>query len=309
MPTVSVIMNCYNGEKFLREAIDSVYAQTYKDWEIVLWDDASTDGTERIARSYDDKLRYFRGEKSPGLGHARNLALRQARGEFLAFLDQDDLWLPSKLEKQVPLFEAPEVGLVFSDSIFFDSAGKEERLYGKLKYHFGECFADLLRGNFLSIETVVIRRSALDALDSWFDPGFNLCEEYDLFMRIAYKWKIAVVDQPLARWRMHSSSLTWKSQERGVEERNLILSKFRKIFPGFSEEYAREISIYTEFSSIFKAKNSWKSRGAGEARRILIPIMFKNRKAFAWFFLTFFSPETVSYVTSKLIRRGAVYPV
>src|SRR5437868_4501867 len=101
-PLVSVIMNCLNGEQFLRDAIDSVIAQTYANWEIVFWDNASTDASASIAQSYhDDRIRYFRGDSTVPLGHARNLAIQKSRGTFIAFLDCDDLWLPTKLEKQL----------------------------------------------------------------------------------------------------------------------------------------------------------------------------------------------------------------
>ena len=107
-PLVSIIMNCWNCEKYLREALDSVYAQTYPHWEIIFWDNASTDQSGEMARSYDHRLRYFKGEVTIPLGAARNKALEQAKGEFIAFLDCDDAWLPEKLEKQIPLFADPQ---------------------------------------------------------------------------------------------------------------------------------------------------------------------------------------------------------
>jgi len=124
MPEVSVIMNCLNCAKFLREAIDSVYAQNYQDWEIILWDNASTDNSADIAKSYDSKLRYFRGEHTIPLGYARNMALEKANGTYVAFLDCDDLWLPEKLETQIELLKKnPEVALVFSNSYVIDMSG------------------------------------------------------------------------------------------------------------------------------------------------------------------------------------------
>ena len=95
-PLVSVIMNCYNGDRFLRQAIDSVYCQTYDNWEIIFWDNASTDSSAKIARSYDDKIRYFLATKNTPLGEARNLALNKASGKYVAFLDCDDLYFPNK---------------------------------------------------------------------------------------------------------------------------------------------------------------------------------------------------------------------
>ena len=96
---VSIIMNCYNGEKYLREAIDSVYAQSYKHWEIIFWDNASTDRTSQIAQSYDSRLRYFRAKVNTHLGPARNMALEKAKTTYIAFLDSDDIYLPNTLSR------------------------------------------------------------------------------------------------------------------------------------------------------------------------------------------------------------------
>ena len=104
-PLVSIIMNCYNSGRFLKEAIDSVYAQTYSNWEIIFWDNASTDNSSDIAQKYDDRLKYYRNSKTTEIGEARNLALSKVSGNYLAFLDCDDLWMPNKLNLQVDLLE------------------------------------------------------------------------------------------------------------------------------------------------------------------------------------------------------------
>ena len=103
-PLVSVIMNCHNGEQFLREAIDSIYEQTYQNWEIIFWDNASTDNSAAIAQSYDNRLRYYLSAGFTSLGMARELAVQKSNGEYVAFLDCDDFWHHSKLSMQMPLF-------------------------------------------------------------------------------------------------------------------------------------------------------------------------------------------------------------
>ena len=109
-PLVSVIINCYNGQKYLSEAVNSVLSQTYKNWEIIFWDNQSTDGSARIFKNFEDsRLRYFYSPTHTLLYEARNYAIDQASGEFLAFLDVDDWWCPDKLEKQIPLFTDDEV--------------------------------------------------------------------------------------------------------------------------------------------------------------------------------------------------------
>ena len=111
-PLVSVIMNCFNGERYLRDSIDSVISQTYKNWEIIFWDNQSNDKSAKIFKNYkDDRLKYYCAPSHiEVLYRARNYALKKAKGEFIAFLDVDDWWLPEKLEKQIPLFDDPKVG-------------------------------------------------------------------------------------------------------------------------------------------------------------------------------------------------------
>jgi len=162
-PLVSILMNCYNGACYLREAIDSVMGQTYRKWELIFWDNQSTDNSASICRSYDDsRIRYFRALNHTNLGAARALALQQAKGEFIAVLDTDDLWLPRKLELQVPMFVCPEVGIVIADTIFFDGSGQEMQLYKLSPPPQGYVFRELITRYFVSLETVILRKRAVD---------------------------------------------------------------------------------------------------------------------------------------------------
>lgn len=270
LPLVSIIMNCLDSEKYLREAIDSVYAQTCPNWEIVFWDNASRDASAGIAQSYrDGRLRYFRGETTVPLGHARNLAIRQSRGEFIAFLDCDDLWMPQKLEKQIPLFLADrEVGLVYSDTYFFNDSGSQKRLYAdKLPYR-GHRFADLLNRYVISLETAVLRKAALDSLDHWFDEDFNMIEEYDLFVRIGLDWKVDFVPEVLAKWRVHGESWSWKFPDSFVLEKRGMLEKLQAL-PKIQREHARDMAAAWQEQILSEATVHWK-RGDGLAARRII---------------------------------------
>ena len=141
---VSIIMNCYNSEMYLRQSIDSVYNQSYYNWELIIWDNQSTDSTAQIANSYNDKrIRYFLAEKHTPLGEARNMAIEKSTGEIIAFLDSDDLWLPKKLEKQIILFDNEKVGIAICDTIFFNQKGKNKQLYRKKKPLMGMVFREL----------------------------------------------------------------------------------------------------------------------------------------------------------------------
>ena len=122
-PLVSIIINCFNGEKYLHKALDSIITQTYKNWEIILWDNRSTDKSAEIFNKYNDsRFKYYYAPlHTDVLYEAKNYALKKAKGDFLAFLDVDDWWLPNKLKNQMPMFNDPKVGLVYGNFwIFFE---------------------------------------------------------------------------------------------------------------------------------------------------------------------------------------------
>lgn len=210
MPTVSVIMNCYNSARYLAEAIDSVVAQTFDDWEIVFWDNQSIDDSPKIARRYEPKLRYFRGEKFLPLGAARNEAIAVCQGEFIAILDCDDLWMPTKLAKQVDLIRSDaRIGLVFADC---DIVNKDAEVLGSYFDRTPPPVSAALIGllsnrNFIPCPTVLMRREALQKVGG-FDPSLRYSEEYELFLRIAQSYDFAHVNERLAKFRIHGGNLT-----------------------------------------------------------------------------------------------------
>jgi len=282
-------MNCFNSDKYLREAIECVYAQTCSDWEIVFWDNASTDTSATIAQSYNSKLHYFRGERTVPLGEARNLALTKARGDFIAFLDCDDLWLPNKLTGQLPLFEQnSKVGIVISDTIFFKGNKEVKQLYAKSKPPTGNVFQALLTNYFISLETAIVRRSALESLNHWFDNRFNMVEESDLFTRIAHDWELAYVDQVLAKWRMHDSNWSYLKKDLAVQEKQLLLDKFCRLYSDFNVQFAAEIEMIKSQISLRSAKLSWENNKKSEARESLRPYLSSSRRHRLIYVLTFF---------------------
>lgn len=294
---VSVIMNCLNCEKYLKEAIDSVYNQTYSDWEIIFWDNASTDKSGEIARGYDHRVYYYRGEDTVPLGEARNKAIEKANGELIAFLDCDDVWMPDKLEKQVRLFDDPEVGLAFSDAYFFNEKGIIKQIYKTRPYKTGFCFGPLLEDYFIVMVTSVLRKKALDGLDHWFDSRFNMIEEYDLFLRVAQNWKLAMVDEPLAKWRVHENSWTFRKMDMFAEETLQMLDSFREINPDFESLYAKEIETVLRNSDVTRAMHLIRSGRSKEARSYLHRHKFFGIKHFALYCLSY-----TPWIFSKIFK-------
>lgn len=278
IPKVSVIMNCYNGEKYLKEAIDSVYLQTYQNWEIIFWDNASTDNSSEIARNYDGKLRYFLGEKTVPLYAARNYALEKSRGEYIAILDCDDIWLPAKLEEQIPLLEKnKEIGLVYSDAIRFNERGKEKRSFVSKKPYRGNIFSELLLCNFINTQTVVIRKNVFDSLNYWFDNRLTIAGDLDAYLRISHKWTVDYIDKPLVRYRVHNASTTYKEgRERMITELDLMMENLKNTINGFENKYHKELESLKMKRDVHLSLLDWQRGNKKQARRRIRMVFHGN---------------------------------
>lgn len=228
-PTFSVIINCLNAEKYLREAIDSVYAQTFSDWEIILWDNCSTDRTAEIAQGYDQRLKYFRGEKTIPLGAARNRAIEKSTGKCIAFLDSDDWWFETKLEKCMQAFSDEKIGLVYGNCTIFYSNGKKKALYlDTWEPPKGKIFAKLMEHPFINFQTVVVRRDHIQKMDHWFDESFEVAEDLDFLLRFSLLADAICLQEKLCAYRIHSNSFTWKKSSSFIDEKLRILDKLEE---------------------------------------------------------------------------------
>lgn len=238
MPRLSVIMNCLNSAKYLREAIESVYAQTFTDWEIIFWDNDSTDNSAEIAKSYDWRMRYFKSDTTYPLGMARNLAIEKAKGEYIAFLDCDDAWLSDKLERQISLLDSnPVCGFVYSDAYRVDERGKAfTKFSDDITFPRGRVFYELLYDCPISaFSSVVVRKKALDKT-GFFNPKYNICEDYDLFLRIAESFEVDFCPQALLRYRHHEGNITRKT-EASINEQFDIIKYWLKRRPEIEKDH------------------------------------------------------------------------
>ena len=236
-PLVSVVINCFNGEKYLSDALDSVIAQTYKNWEIIFWDNKSTDKSAEIFKSYkDSRLKYYCASLHADiLYEARNYALKKTNGDFIAFLDVDDWWLPNKLEKQIPIFDDPDVGLVYGNLWrLFEKKNKKE-IYRKKILPTGMISDELLHDYVIGSPTYVIRKKSLDGLDYHFNKHFHIIGDFDLNLRLAAKWKVNCVQDPVATARIHGQNVSLLHKNREIDELKVWHNKM-KIDPTFSQK-------------------------------------------------------------------------
>lgn len=222
---VSVIINCYNGEEYLREAIDSVLAQTYPHWEIIFWDNASTDGSATIARSYGDQVRYFRSATTIPLYEARNLALNYCNGRATGFLDCDDIWLPDKLEQQVALFlEGKKI--VYGRYEEIDGSGRRTGVISPDPV-IGWVTDSLLRRNVISIGTLLIDTELLRSYR--FDPSFFLVGDFELWVRLSLDHPFHSLDGIVELSRQHAGNTSRLLHSRWLPERRRFYRQFLKV--------------------------------------------------------------------------------
>jgi glycosyltransferase involved in cell wall biosynthesis len=304
-PKVSVIMNCYNGAKYLREAIDSIYAQTFKDWEIIFWDNASTDNSAEIAKSYDERLKYFVGDKTVPLHAARNFALRQAKGKYIGFLDCDDIWLPQKLELQVPLFKkGKRTGLVYSNGYKLDIYGLKRINYKRIQPS-GQIFRQLLRRYNLNMPTVMVFKEALDSLDHRFDESLNVPGDCDLFMRIARTWDVIYLPAPTAIYREHGENIHLSKQDIIPGEMEFILNKLSKMNKEkeFAKEYRFEIAKYRMRIQRSLLISMWKNGETEDLRRIVLGVLTFSGWFVLLYILSFFPLRLLSYLRKYVIPK------
>ena len=225
-PLVSVIMNCFNGENYLKEAIHSVISQTYKNWELIFWDNQSKDESSEIFKSYKDKrLKYFFANQHTSLYKARNLAIEKSKGEYIAFLDTDDLWVREKLELQMDFFKNPEVGVVFTNAWIIKKNLKNKKIHEKKKLPEGYIYDNLIKHYNVGIVTTVIRKEYYVKLKNKFDERFSIIGDFDLFLRLSKICKFQSIQKPLALYRLHGKNLSTINKEKEIEEFGLWLKE------------------------------------------------------------------------------------
>ena len=195
-PLVSVIIATYNRERFLSQAIESVLKQTCTDYEIVVVNNGSSDGTEDLLRErFAGKLVYIHKDENVGLPAARNAGIKVARGKYLAMLDDDDCWLPEKLEMQIGLFEGkPSLGLVYCNSFIVN---EKDEVQGEMRgSKRGAIFNEVLSSNCLSPPSGVLVSKKVVAEAGYFDETLTALEDWDLWIRVSQLCDIDFVDQP-----------------------------------------------------------------------------------------------------------------
>lgn len=233
---VSVIMPIFNGEKFLDRSIQSVLTQTYKFWELILIDDKSDDNSVFLIKKYisDDRIKLVQNSRNQGISYTRNKGIKHSNGEYIALLDQDDEWLPEKLEMQVPILKKSgnEYALIYSKAKILRNG---EMIYGSRdispKDSILENQKKLFFSNFISSLTVVMRKNCILEI-GLFDENIKWGgDDYELWLRISEKYKFTYVDKFLAIRHDHGSNFSFSSKKKMMTESILLTNKYAERNP------------------------------------------------------------------------------
>jgi glycosyltransferase involved in cell wall biosynthesis len=226
-PLVSVIIPTYNREKLLKRAIDSVLNQTYKNIEIIVVDDDSTDNTYEVLRDYIErsKVKYIKHENNRGAQAARNTCIKAARGNWIAFLDSDDEWLPQRLEVELSLAHKTGVSVVHSECYIKSGDDNELKIYG-ISPKSGDIYGDLLKSPGPMFQGLLVKKKCLERID-YLDEAIISYQEWDTAIRLARYYKFGFVEKPLFIYHCHEDETISKDMKRGAEGWAQIIEKNR----------------------------------------------------------------------------------
>ena len=256
-PLVSVVIPVYNGSTYVRDAIESVLAQTYPSVQIIAVNDGSTDDSLEVLRLYEDKITII-DQVNQGVSAARNAGINAAKGKYIAFLDQDDWWESEKLEKQIPLFLSDEkVALVHTAVAHYDeSTGKYVVPLNPL--HRLEQLPDanyetLLMGNPIYNSSAVVRSDILQEVGCFrLEIEGNACQDYDLWLRIAPKYNIVFLPEKLATYRLHSAQGIWDRRQMLTEEIKVLKRSIKDQNYAMTPELRKRFALlYDELATAY----------------------------------------------------------
>ena len=255
-PLVSIIMNCHNGEQYLKKSIKSVINQSYKNWELIFWNNNSQDKSKEILFSFKDRrIKYFEKSKTSTLYKARNFAISEAKGKLICFLDTDDWWVKNKLKKQVECFEKDKnLNFVYSNYYYYNQNIKQKKLASIKILPKGKITQDLLNKYVICILTVMLKKSVFKKKK--FNNNYSIIGDFDFFLNQSLSQHILSLQTPLAYYRQHSKNyskiklslynkelkLWFKLNQKRYKSLNYSLSNIRILY--FKNEIKKILSFF-----------------------------------------------------------------
>tara|TARA_Y100000589_G_scaffold329009_1_gene374479 strand:- start:14821 stop:15735 length:915 start_codon:yes stop_codon:yes gene_type:complete len=262
-PLVSIIINCFNGEKYLKNCLESILLQTYQKYEVIFWDNCSTDNSKNIFMGINDKrFKYFNDKNHVNLYKARNKALSQVSGNYISFLDVDDIWLPDKLSKQIEIFrDNKTIGFCYGGfKILNTKLGTLKSAYQNKRLKSGYLTDQLIRKYNIGILTLMVSKSIIEKYGIRFDDRFTIMGDLDFVLRISKNSKGIALKQDLGIYRKHLKNLSYDLdltiKERVIWQKEVIdksLFNENQILPFKRETKYLELINSLETFSLRKA--------------------------------------------------------
>lgn len=326
-PVLSIIMLAYNAGHYVKEAIESALSQDFHDFELIVVDDGSTDGTSRIIGSiHDERLKIHRNEVNKGIVYSRNKGISLSRGRYIGMLDSDDVALPGKFRKQVGFLESrPDFGMVGSWALLIDSSGRETGEVWKLPGEPAKIPAIMLFKNYFVQSAVVFRRSCLPSYN--YKEGYEIVEDYKLWIDIMKHAKAWNLPEYLVKYRVHGTNIT---HQKAMLVRENLIAVYRELLGQLGiDPTAEEIELHhmiREGQTIsdphkFRAACGWLSKlqdlnasrkifGRKEFAEVLLnrwgKVAWMARTSDRLFFLRFLNSKIITeYLVSRVHRNYA----
>lgn len=269
-PLVSIITPTYNRADFIEQAVNSVLAQTYANFELLIVDDGSTDNTRNLLEPAlaDSRVRYF-SQENQGQSIARNLALSKAKGDFVCFLDSDNYWPAEKLEQQVGLFrEHPDCDVIYGDIIVIDEKDREVSRKNMTRYS-GHIAKYMIRDNCVSMNTAMARRRCFDKLGAMSGTR-RVADDYDLWLRFSARFRFFYVPEFFAYYRVMDDQIS-SDKTRRFDSNWQIINDFRREFPDAmsAQEFDSGFAAFHSRKARYLASQGFKSKALAEMAKAL----------------------------------------
>tara|TARA_X000000950_G_scaffold150784_1_gene185793 strand:- start:584 stop:1360 length:777 start_codon:yes stop_codon:yes gene_type:complete len=251
-PLVSIIMNCFNGEKYLKESLTSIINQSYTNWELIFWDNKSTDQSSQIIKkTIDNRINYYYSDNFEKLYKARNLALEKASGDFICFLDTDDFYDKDFIKKHLDKILKSDCDIVYSKYFIKNEINHTIYTNNKKNLPSGLITQNLLRDNLVGISAVFLKRKVFDVLK--FNQNYEVIGDFDFFFRLSLITKFSTLQEPLLTYRHHKNNFTNKFNNIFINELKFWIKDNEKLLKNkYSTKFLRLKILKLQIKNIFK---------------------------------------------------------
>ena len=256
-PKVSVIVNCLNGKPFIDRCLKSIFSQSYNNFEIIFWDNNSSDNSFDIIKKFSSKkIRAFKSKKTTSLYEARNQAIKKSLGKYIAFLDVDDVWIKTKLKKQIELIEKNDSDVIYTNYYIMDQNIKKKFTEDKLEYK--NMSFNILKNYSISISSALFKKKSAIKIGC-FNKKYSIIGDFDFFYRMSIKGKFSVIQDPLIIYHIHNNNFSKKNLGLRIKEMRYWLLKNSSIkknnlLKGVFKNKVDE-NLYFEFVYYLKIKS------------------------------------------------------